>query len=124
MREQLTNSANEKASQETEVARIDVTEDFSFMSGTDFMQRLNELRKEPSLYIELDLTEMGAEEFTERIDGYSRRLKAFLEGNLSQERKATVNITQGQYDEIMDLSKKHSDTLNASASAVKFQVTS
>ncbi len=68
---------------------IDLSEDFLRLPAFDFLDKMRELRKTPSLKIYIDLSELTDKD---KFVIYARRLKAFLENTGGQKRSATIRV--------------------------------
>ena len=94
---------------ETNEAVIDLSQDFLTMDRISFLDRLHEVRKEPILKIEVDLSRQEQDRFISS----AQFLKAFVEGERAgQKRFATV---RGRQEQI-------SWEPNVFSSGVKFEV--
>lgn len=81
----------EKQIEENDLISKDISEDFLKKSAIEFMEILDQNRKEPALSITIDWADVNT----------ARRLKAFLEGaaGKKQKRYAAIRATQEQHDE-------------------------
>lgn len=72
---------------------LDISNDFLSLSISDFLDKLRELRNQPALEIEVNLSSKEKLDFVV----LSRRLKGFIEGSQSgQVRQATIKARREQ----------------------------